>query len=159
MSRVSNPSGLLNEPATVAERVAASVATAAVTLTREAHANRVIPLGGAAVGKTVTLPEAIGSGDVYEFFVPAAQTSGSIIVIAFTGDVMDGTVLSADVTGADIASAWHMTNAYKVTLNGTTTGGKGGDWLKFVDAADATWYVVGQTAGSGTLATPFTVTS
>jgi len=52
-----------------------------------------------------------------------------------------------------------MTNAYKVTLNGTTTGGKGGDWLKFVDAADATWYVVGQTAGSGTLATPFTVTS
>jgi len=158
MSRVSNPSGLLNEPATVAERVAASVA-ATTTLTREAHANRVIPLGGAAVGKTVTLPEAIGSGDVYEFFVPAAQTSGSIIVIAFTGDLMDGSVLAADVTGADIASAWHMTNAYKVTLNGSTTGGAGGDYIKFIDGADATWYVTGQVVGSGTLATPFTVTA
>jgi len=75
----------LNEPATVAERVAASVATAAVTLTREAHANRVIPLGGAAVGKTVTLPEAIGSGDVYEFFVPAARDAQDHAVLGRQG--------------------------------------------------------------------------
>jgi len=149
--------GLANEPATLAERVVTVSATA--TLTKETHANRVILLSGAAVGKTVTLPNADGSGDVYEFIVPVAQTSGSVIIIADSGDLMSGTILTLDVTGADTATAFHMTNAYKVTLNAGTTGGKGGDRLRFIDGAAGTWYVEGSIAGSGTVATSFTVTS
>lgn len=159
MSRVSSKEGLLDGPETVRERVAATIAATA-TLTREKHANRLIPLAAPATAMTITLPEAIGSGDEYEFVNTAARTSGSLIVIAFAGDVMNGTVAAGiTVTSAGLASVFHMTNAYKVTLNITTTGGLGGDRLKFIDGADALWYVTGITFGSGNLATPFTVTS
>jgi len=161
MSRVSSKEGLLNEPETVRERVAATLTSGATNLlTRQEHANRLIPVASPAQAKTITLPAAKGTGDEYEFINTAARTSGSLIILAHSGDVMNGTIhYGIASTSASLETVYHMTNAYKVTLNNTTTGGLGGDWLRFIDGADGLWYVQGQVYGSGDLASAFTVTS
>jgi len=48
-----------------------------------------------------------------------------------------------------------VTDADRIDLNGTTTGGRKGDWIEVIDIAADSWHVSGTITQSGTEATPF----
>lgn len=111
-------------------------------------------------GIDLAMPEATGSGDVYEFAVVAA-TADAYAFDAFTGfdDDIQGVIVGVD---ADAEFTWGAAagdNA--VTLGGTdqATGGSVGDYLKFVDIAAGVWLVTGTIHQGGTEATPFSTLS
>ena len=133
---------------------------AATTLTAPLHAGRTILLSLLA-GFTVTLPPAIGGGNVYHFKVGIVLTSGNYIVqVASSLDTMAGPVSMVDTDTNDNMEGFAASGTSDtVTLNVTTTGGLTiGDWFELVDVATNLWHVSGQLTGSGDLATPFSPT-
>jgi hypothetical protein len=158
MSRDSFPNTLANEDATLAERVV-TLSAVTQTLTKEAHANRLLVINAVAATdlKTITLPKASGSGDKYEILNNAIQTQ-SIVIAALGADVLSGTafVLSETTTNTDVFHTSATSDKY--TFNITTTGGLRGDRTELVDFAAGTWLVKILGNGSGTLATGFAAT-
>jgi hypothetical protein len=113
----------------------------------------------AVAGFTSTLPVAIGSGDIYRFYVVATVTSNNLIIkVADATDTMVGLAFiakdSADTVDCFGASGTDDT----ITLNGTTTGGTLGDFVELIDVATNTWSVRCFLTGTGTEATPFSAT-
>jgi hypothetical protein len=108
-------------------------------------------------GATVTLPAATGSGNSYEFFVGVTVTSNNdIIQVANANDTMDGWIHNLDNDTSDALAGWVTVAASDtITLDGSTTGGILGDWIKLVDILPNQWMVHGMTTGTGTVATPF----
>lgn len=129
----------------------------ALTLTATQHASRLLywkPNSSGAA--TATLPVASGSGDVYNLVNALAQTQGSLVLTARTGDTIAGKAIALDTTAAADASVFLTTaTSIKATLNRTTQGGLGYDKFIVRDVAANVWYVEAETVGSGTLATPF----
>jgi DNA polymerase III gamma/tau subunit len=129
--------------------------TAAVTLTPDKHAGRLLVFDNAA-GATVTLPAASGSGHKYRFFVKTTVTSNSAkIQVANASDVMAGAALVAQDSGDTIVAFEAASTSDTITMNGTTTGGIKGDFFELEDAAENLWRVNGVMSGTGTEATPF----
>lgn len=129
-------------------------ATAAtLTVTKDEHAGRVVTLNRAA-GIAVTLPDATGSGDEYEFYVGTTVTSNSTtIAVPDADNTMVGFVSTATTTaGNGLHEAAGGTDD-TITMNGTTTGGIVGSYVKVKDIAADLWLVDGRLVGSGTLAT------
>ncbi len=127
--------------------------TAALTQTRGRHSNLVTVLDSA-TGRIITLPASTGSGDVYTVYVKTTVSSGSHVVqVANSTDVMNGGVaMSTDIGGTNmLASATSDT----VTMNGSTTGGLAGSWLRFTDVAAGFWMAEGFLVTTGTEATPW----
>lgn len=138
--------------------------TATLTLDRTIHADKTLLLAepGGDAALTVTLPPAIGSGEVYDFIVTVVNTSGYVIKVADATDTIDGTVVT-NSTGdtPDLAQPWIAgASDDTITLNGTTTGGVGiGDRIQLQDVALNQWVILtGRTTSSGTEATPFSAT-
>lgn len=129
----------------------------ALTLTATQHASKLIYWKPNSSGTaTATLPVATGSGDVYTLVNALAQTQGTLVLTARTGDVIEGKVIALDTTASADAGVFLTTaTSIKATLNRTTQGGLGFDKFTFRDVAANKFYVEGETAGSGTLATPF----
>lgn len=130
-------------------------ATAAtLTVTKDAHAGRLITLNRAG-GIAVTLPAATGSGDPYEFLVGTTFTSdGTIKVVG--DDTMAGTLaVSTDAAGVVIPTG---ATSDTITMNGTTTGGVKGSYVKLIDVAADLWAVSGGLVSTGVEATPFSAT-
>ena len=129
-----------------------TVTAATVSLTRNVHAGAVVLLDRAA-GVTVTLPAATGTGDSYEVFVKTAITSNNAIIqVANATDTMAGSVsISSLTTGAGTHESAGGTDD-TITMNGTTTGGAAGSYVKITDVASGLWQVNGRLCGSGTLA-------
>jgi hypothetical protein len=115
-----------------------------------------------ATGSVCTLPAATGSGAKFKFLVTVLATSNSHKVqVANAQDFMIGmvnTIDGATVTGYIAANSGTVaTNDDTITLNRTTTGSTVvGEWISIEDVAANTWAVMGQTASTGTAATPFT---
>ena len=129
--------------------------TAASTLDRDSHANTILRLNHT-TGFTTTMPAAIGSGDVYNFYVQQTVTSGAMIVAAAGTDIIQGTLdLSTDVGGVTCPAT--ATSDY-ITMNGSTTGGLLGSAFTLTDAVSGVWHVKGGLVCSGSEATPFAAT-
>ena len=129
---------------------------ATLTLTAGTHAGRSILLDTAA-GTTITLPAATGTGDRYEFLVTVTPTSNQHQVNVVGNDEYVG-VLSVTQDSADTALHFDAADAAdndRINMNGTTTGGRIGDWIQLVDISTDNWHVRGVLSGSGIEATPF----
>lgn len=133
-------------------------ATAAtLALTADAHSARVV-VASRAAGVTFTLPAAEGTGDVYTVLVGTAPTSNSVKVqVANATDVIAGIANGQDGGTAGLAKAWATAaTSDTITMNGTTTGGRVGDFVQLMDAASGLWVLVDSSLKqSGTVATPF----
>jgi hypothetical protein len=126
--------------------------TAALTLDRDVHAGTVVNVNNT-TGFTITLPSATGKGDVYELFYIATIGSGSGVVQVTTTDIMQGVVhLTTDIAGTSMPTA---ATTDTITMNGTTTGGVKGTWLRFTDASSGIWKLEGGIVCTSTEATPF----
>lgn len=132
--------------------------SADVSLTNDQHANGPLLVLSSASGLDVTMPEATGSGDVYEFYVGTSVTSSVATINALTTDIIQGALVLASLgTAAGVGIPTSATSDY-ITMNGGTTGGIKGSYIKLVDAADATWMVTGTVVSTGAEATPFAAT-
>jgi len=127
--------------------------TASATLNRDTHAGNTVNLSAAA-GLTVTLPASSGKGDIYDIFVLTTVTSNNYIIqVANSTDIMAGAIhLTTDIAGTSMLTT---TTSDTITMNGTTTGGLRGTWLRFKDASTGFWALEGGILCSGTEATPF----
>jgi len=132
------------------------VITASATLNRNTHMDNVVLLSAAA-GLTVTLPASAGKGDVYEVFVLTTVTSNNYIIkVANSTDILAGAVhLTTDIGGTSMPTA---TTDDTITMNGSTTGGLRGTWLRFKDMSTGFWALEGGIICTGTEASPFSAT-
>lgn len=127
--------------------------TAALTLSRNVHAGTVVVLDNA-TGKTITLPASSGSNDQYTVYVKTTVSSGNhVIQVANSTDVLFGGIsVSTDIGGTALLS--NGTND-TITMNGSTTGGLAGSWVRLTDVVSGFWMVEGFLVCTGTEATPF----
>lgn len=130
-----------------------AVSAATVTLDRTIHRDAATVLGRAA-GVTVTLPASSGSGDEYEIFVGTTVTSNNHIVqVANSTDVIQGVIgLTTDIAGSSMPTS---ATSDTITMNGTTTGGVIGSWMRLKDVKSGFWRLDGGLVCTGTEATPF----
>lgn len=136
-------------------------ATATLSVTRAAHAGRIILLAPAAgAGFTSTLPTASGTGDLYRFMTTVTVTSGNNIIDAKVGgsEVISGIAKLAQTsnigTSTNIFASASNTN--KITMNGTTSGGVIGDYIALRDVAANQWILEAcELVGTGQVVTPF----
>jgi hypothetical protein len=128
--------------------------TAATTLSRNVHAGTVTVLNST-TGRIITLPASTGRGDWYEIFVSATVSSGSHVIACSAGTTnsfLGGVSISTDIAGVTfLANADDDT----VTLNGSTTGGLAGSWVRFTDVVSGTWKIEGFLVSTGSEADPF----
>ena len=127
--------------------------TAATSLKRAVNAGTVTVLDSA-TGRIITLPASTGKGDVYTVYVKTTVSSGSHVVqVANSTDVINGGVaISTDIAGVTmLASATSDT----ITMNGSTTGGLAGSWVRLTDVVAGFWYLEGFLVSTGAEATPF----
>ena len=135
-------------------------AGSSISLTTLRHGGRVILLDTAA-GSTVTLPAATGSGAHFRFVVTVTPTSNQHRIDVTGDDAFFGTLVAdTDSDSVDLGTiTWPsgptVTDADRIDLNGTTTGGRKGDWIEVIDIAADSWHVSGTITQSGTEATPF----
>lgn len=127
--------------------------TASVTLDRDTHAGNVTTLSAAA-GLTVTLPASSGKGDEYELFVNTTVTSNNYIIqVANSTDILQGVIhLTTDIAGTSLPTS---STTDTITMNGSTTGGIKGSWVRVKDVASGVWRLDGGIVCTGTEATPF----
>ena len=156
MSRLST--GIARDPDHV-EDLVVTLSTGTTNLQPHLHANRLLQISTADAAYTINLPYARGTGDVYEFLLTVAHTSGSIVINAtHPGTSTNSFVGTIFQSCSNVQSAaYSSTTNDIITLNNTTTGGlKAGDYLKLQDVAAQTWRVVfGMFTVSGTGTTPF----
>lgn len=138
----------------VSQVVSGSGAT--LTLTKSQSGSAV--LFDRAAGIVFTLP-ANTPGMYFDFFVTVTITGGAAKVITASGtELLVGTIINTDTDSSDAIASWKSlvaTGNIAVSMNGTTTGGIKGDWLRFTCLNTTTWNVQGLTLGTSTVATPF----
>lgn len=127
--------------------------TASATLDRQKHLGATVNLSAAA-GLTVTLPASSGKGDEYELFVLTTVTSNNYVIqVANATDIIQGGIaLSTDIGGTNLLTA---ATTDTITMNGSTTGGLKGTWLKLKDVSSGVWMLSGFLITTGVEATPF----
>lgn len=127
--------------------------TASATLDRDVHAGAVVNLNAAA-GLTVTLPASSGKGDVYDIFVMTTVTSNNYVIqVANATDIIQGVVhLTTDISGTSMPTS---STTDTITMNGSTTGGVKGSWVRLTDATSGVWMLDGGIICTGVEATPF----
>ena len=127
--------------------------TASATLNRRTHAGNTVNLSAAA-GLTITLPASAGTGDVYELFVLTTVTSNNYVIqVANSTDILAGAVhLTTDISGTSMPTS---TTTDTITMNGSTTGGLRGSWIRVKDMSTGFWALEGGIICSGVEATPF----
>lgn len=121
------------------------------------HSGRTIVLNAAA-GLTITLPPATGSGTEYTFFIGTTVSSNQYRFNVTGDDAYFGLILAdTDADSQDLAThTWAApSGADQINMNGTTQGGRKGDFIRFVDVAADSWHVFGGIQASGTEVTPF----
>lgn len=134
-----------------------NVTAATLTVTPAAHAGTIINLNRAA-GIAVTLPNATGTGNVYQFFIGATVTSNTTTITrGTTADVMSGVVLQCKASTA-LTPIPTAANSNTITLDGSTKGGILGDWIELVDVGTNQWMLFMIISSTGTLASPLSNT-
>ena len=88
-----------------------------------------------------------------------AQTQGTIVIAANgTTNTLKGKAYVVSSTEEAAICAFTSASSDKITMNLTTTGGLGGDWVEAVDVATGVWLVNVTLNGNGAVATPFSET-
>ena len=134
------------------------VATDAITVIE--HAGRILLLGevGGNADVVLTLPDATGSGNVYEFIVSVTMASNTYKIACPDADnTITGTIQYLDLDGNAVSAFGTVAASDTITLNGGTQGGQVGDTLTLIDLVANKWMVKGQMrvpAGANP-ATPF----
>lgn len=114
-----------------------------------------------AAGGTITLPAGAPNGTFFEFIVTVTNTSvGNKIITGAATELMVGYILNCDTDSSDAVAIWKSlvgTSNISFTLGGsdTTKGGIIGDRVVVTKVTSTKWEVVGNTGGTGTVATPF----
>lgn len=112
----------------------------------------------AAAGLTVTLPTSTGSGKSYGFYVDTTITSNNYIIkVANSTDIMGG-VATMGSAGGTSASLGTTTTSDTITMNGTTTAGIRGTYIRITDSVSGLYTVELHGVASGIAATPFSAT-
>lgn len=127
-----------------------TITDATITLNAAAHAGRTIVINRAA-GCTVTLPDAIGSGNVYNVTTINDQTGDLVIQVPDGDNTMQGVALT-DMSGVIFAT---VDATDTITLNGSTSGGLKGALVTVQDVAADVWRVLVVSESSGVEVTPF----
>ena len=109
----------------------------------------------AAAGVVYTLPPPI-VGREFEFFVTVTITSNSakIITDAATTFLLGEVFTYTTATASGAGFAFNGTTHVACTMNGTTTGGVIGTWVRVKAISATQWFITGLIVGSGTIATP-----
>ena len=110
-----------------------------------------------AAGIIFTLPTP-AVGLFFDFFVSVSVTSNNHSVITDAGTTfLLGSLVNIDTDTSNAVAAWtgNGTSHISVTMNGTTTGGLLGTWLRCVCISSTVWFVYGIDQGNGSVATPF----
>ena len=157
-------------PATVVE------ITTSTTLSPEAHGGRIISVGGTlAAALTLTLPAinvttdpatsgpgqdpntANNEGVLYTIWVPTTIATSSLKIGTNGTDKYVGSITMNDVDadGAALVGFFAAAANDFINLNGTTTGGVAGSWVRIFAIAANKYMVEGTVLGTGTVATPF----
>lgn len=119
--------------------------TGTTAITEALHEGKIGVITGTGAAYTYTLPEATGSGAIYRFVMNQVNTSNTIFVTAdLTNASFFGSVNILDKDAAAQAAYAPAATDGTMTLNGTTTGGAVGDYIKFIDIAVDKWMVFGQ---------------
>ena len=149
--------------------------TADTTLDPVTHGGRILSVGGTlAANVTITLPAidttansvtsgpgqdpstANNQGVVYTIWVPTTIATSSLKIGTNGTDKFVGSLLMIDTdsSGATVGYTAGASNDF-INLNGTTTGGVAGSFVKIFAIAANKYAVSGVLNGSGTVATPF----
>lgn len=133
--------------------------SASLTVTLALHDGKTILLDQA-TGVAVTLPAMTGSGARYRFVCSVATSGGSHVITA-TGAHLFGSLLVNTDSALAAGTLWtngiatSPSGSTVITLDGSTKGGRKGDWFEIEDVATSIGIVRGFLNGSGTEATPF----
>lgn len=109
-----------------------------------------------AAGNVFNLPAA-SAGLWFDFVLTASVTSNLQSINAATGDFFIGTVEMVD-TDSSFATSVQTANGsthLSIDMNGTTTGGLVGTWIRVVAISDTLWHVSGRIQHSGNVGSPF----
>lgn len=108
-----------------------------------------------AAGVVYTLPAPI-VGREFEFFATVSVTSNSYKIITNSASVFLLGNISGNTgtAGAGNSFAFNGTTHVACTMNGSTTGGLIGTWIRVKGISATQWAITGLMVGSGTLATP-----
>lgn len=118
--------------------------TATVAITEVLHEGKTCVITGTAAA-TYTLPEATGSGAIYQFIIAEVNTNDNVITTADATDCsFFGSVNILDLDAAAQAAYAPAATDELMTLNGTTSGGAIGDYIQFIDMATDKWCVFAQ---------------
>ena len=134
--------------------------TANDAITAAEHAGRILFLGEGGSTITLTLPDATGSGNRYEFIVTVTNSNNYVIKVPDADNVITGQIMYLDEDGTAVTSFPTVAASDTITLNSGTTGGLVGDTLTLTDIAANKYAVQGQmrvSAGANP-ATPFSAT-
>ena len=150
--------------------------TSSTTLSPEAHAGRILAVGGTlAAALTLTLPTINmttnpttsgpgqdpstdnNEGVVYTIWVPTTIATSSLKIGTNGTDKYVGTIVmnDSDTDGAALVGFFAAAANDFINLNGTTTGGVAGSWVRIFAIAANKYMVEGMVMGTGTVATPF----
>jgi len=133
------------------------VATSSITAAD--HGGRTLFLGevGGNAIATFTMPDATGSGNIYEFIVTVANTSNYKIQAPDASNVFTGQIMYLDEDGTAVTAYPTVAASDTITLNAGTTGGLVGDSIRMIDIAADKYAVMGQmrVAAGANPATPF----
>lgn len=106
-----------------------------------------------AAGVVITLPTA-RAGLWYDFLVKTSVTSNAYAVNAAGSTKVSGTLVNSKDDTASKSFVGNGSTHVKVSMNGTTTGGRVGTYFRaFCDGT--AWRINGFNEASGTEATPF----
>ena len=150
--------------------------TASTTLSPEAHGGRIIAVGGSlAAALTLTLPAINVSanpvtsgpgqdpntlnneGVLYTIWVPTTISTSALKIGTNGTNKFVGSITMNDVDsdGAALVGFFAAAANDFINLNGTTTGGVAGSWVRIFAIAANKYMVEGTVLGTGTVATPF----
>ena len=150
--------------------------TSSTTLNPEAHAGRILAVGGSlASALTLTLPAinmtanpptsgpgqdpstANNEGVTYTIWVPTTISTNSLKIGTNGTNKFIGTIVMNDVDtdGAALVGFSAAASNDFINLNGTTTGGVAGSWIQIFAIATNKYMVTGTVLGTGSVATPF----
>ena len=135
-----------------------ALAVATLTITRDLHDLKTIVVDRAA-GSTITLPASAGNGAKYKIYVGTTITSAALVIqVANATDVFEGLILGSDTDGGGATGYTWSTAASSdtITMNGTATGGRKGDYILIEDLKAGFFSITGFISQSGSSeATPF----
>jgi hypothetical protein len=153
----------INSNATLSGSFAQAIHTFTATdaITAAEHAGRILLLGevGGNADVVLTLPDATGSGNVYEFIVSVTIPSNTYKIACPDADnTITGQIQYLDEDGTAVTAFPTVSASDTITLNGGTQGGRVGDTLTLIDIAADKWMVKGlmRVAAGANPATPFT---